>query len=98
VVEYCARKGLGFLAYSPVGGGRLNRKLPSHPALQAIARSRGVSAHVVTLAWVLSKGATVIPIPGGRTPAHVLDSMTAAELVLTQQEIEQVDQAEFSRA
>jgi aryl-alcohol dehydrogenase-like predicted oxidoreductase len=32
VVKYCADKRIGFLAYSPVGGGRLNKKLPGHPA------------------------------------------------------------------
>ena len=33
VVRYCAEQGIGFLAYSPTGGGRLTRKLPAHPVL-----------------------------------------------------------------
>ena len=33
VVRYCAEQGIGFLAYSPTGGGRLTRKLPEHPVL-----------------------------------------------------------------
>ena len=32
VVAHCARHGIGFLAYSPTGGGRLNLKLPDHPS------------------------------------------------------------------
>ncbi|MDD1762984.1 MAG: aldo/keto reductase, partial [Methanothrix sp.] len=80
VVDHCSRNGIGFLAYSPVGGGRLNKKLPNNPVLVPIAREHGVSAHAVTIAWVLSKGPTVIPIPAGRDPEHVRDSMKAADI------------------
>src|SRR5438128_3109064 len=34
VVAFCEREDIGFLAYSPVGGGRLNKKLPGHPVLE----------------------------------------------------------------
>ena len=45
--EYAA-KGIGFLAYSPVGGGRLNRKLPTHPAALEVGRRHGISPHAAT--------------------------------------------------
>jgi aryl-alcohol dehydrogenase-like predicted oxidoreductase len=37
VVGYCAEQSIGFLAYSPTGGGRLTRTLPAHPVLAPIA-------------------------------------------------------------
>ncbi len=98
VVAACERMGIGFLAYSPVGGGRLNRKLPAHPVLTGIAGAHGVSNHAVTLAWVLAQGRTVIPIPGARTVAHALDSVGAATLTLTPAELAAIDAAAFSRA
>lgn len=98
VLDYTEREGIGFLAYSPVGGGRLNLKLPDHPVVAAIARSRGVSAHAVVLAWVLALAPNVIVIPGARTVAHALDSVAAAELKLTAEESRAIDQAEFSVA
>jgi aryl-alcohol dehydrogenase-like predicted oxidoreductase len=98
VVAHCQRQGIGFLAYSPVGGGRLNLKLPAHPVLGPIARRHGVSPHAVVLAWVLAQGATVIPIPSARTVAHALDSPTAAGIDLTPAERAAIDGAEFSRA
>lgn len=98
VVAECARRGVGFLAYSPVGGGRLNKKLPGHPALQPIARSHGVSPHVVVLAWVLAQGETVIAIPSARTPAHAADSLTAHDIQLSAAELAAIDAAEFSRS
>ncbi len=98
VVDYCARAGIGFLAYSPVGGGRLNLKLARHPALQPIAARHGVSAHAVALAWVLAQGASVIPIPGARTAEHALDSFTAADLDLAPDDLASISSAAFSRA
>jgi aryl-alcohol dehydrogenase-like predicted oxidoreductase len=95
VVEYTGRAGLGFLAYSPVGGGRLNRKLPDHPVVADIADSRGVSPHAVVLAWVLARGPNVIVIPGARTAEHAVDSTGAADLVLTAEEDRRIEAAEF---
>lgn len=95
VVDYCAANGIGFLAYSPVGGGRLNLKLTGHPVLQPIARRLGASPHAVALAWVLAQGPTVIPIPGGRTPEHVRDAMGAARLALEPEDFTAIDRAVF---
>lgn len=98
VVKYCADNGIGFLAYSPVGGGRLNRKLPDHDVTARIARRHGASAHAVVLAWVLSRSDNVIVIPGARTVEHARDSAGAAELVLAEEDLRAIDQAEFSTA
>ena len=98
VVEYCDRNGIGFLAYSPVGGGRLNKKLPDHPVLAPIAARLSVSAHVVTLAWVLAQGSSVIVIPAGRTAEHALDSLRASRLELNPDDLAAIDEAEFSIA
>jgi len=98
VVKYCDDKGIGFLAYSPVGGGRLNKKLPDHPVAAQIAAAHGVSSHAVVLAWVLAQGPSVIVIPGARTVAHALDSITAAELELSEDELSAIDAGEFSTA
>jgi len=97
VVGYCAREGIGFLAYSPVGGGRLNKKLPSHPALLPIAKRLGATPHAVVTAWVLAQGATVIAIPGARTPEHARDAAAAGDVTLAREDLAAIDRAEFSR-
>jgi len=96
VVDYCGENGIAFLAYSPVGGGRLNKKLPNHPTVGPIADRYGVSPHAVVLAWVLAQGPSVIIIPGARTVEHVLDSAAVAEIELTPEDILEIDSAEFS--
>jgi len=98
VVEYCEKRGIGFLAYSPTGGGRLNRKLPAHPVLQPMAARLGVTSHALVLAWVLARSPSVIVIPSARTVEHALDSTGAAELVLSQADLLAITSAEFSRA
>ena len=98
VVSYCASHGIGFLAYSPTGGGRLTRTLPDHPVLARIARRLGVTAHAVCLAWVLAQGSSVIVIPSARRPEHATDSATAGDLQLDPADLAAIDAAEFSRA
>jgi len=98
IVGYCDQQELGFLAFSPVGGGRLNKKLPEIDALQPIATRHGVSSHALVLAWVLAQGPSVIVIPAARRSAHVSDSQAAAGVHLSEDELAAIDQAEFSIA
>ena len=98
VAAECGKRGIAFLAYSPVGGGRLTKKLPQFDVLQRIAKAHGRSVHAVVLAWVRTKGPTVVPIPGARTVEHALDSARSVSVALTPEEIAEIDTAEFSRA
>jgi aryl-alcohol dehydrogenase-like predicted oxidoreductase len=98
VVDYCARNGIGFLAYSPVGGGRLNRKLPDHSALRPIAAKHSATPHEVVLAWVLAQGETVLVIPGARSVERARSSVRSADLTLDRDDLAAIDGAEFSTA
>jgi len=98
VVQHCTERGIGFLAYSPTGGGRLNRKLPAHPVLQPMAARLGTTPHALVLAWVLARSPSVIVIPSARTVEHALDSVSAAALTLSEADLAAITTAEFSRA
>ena len=54
-------------------------------------RAHGVSPQQVCLAWLLARGEHVIPIPGASRPASVVDSLAAADLVLTPEELARLD-------
>lgn len=97
VLKYCEGEGIGFLAYSPLGGGRLNKKLPAHPAAQAVARRHGVTPHQLILAWVLAKSPAAIPIPGASRPENARASAGAASIDLPAADIAEIDRAPFSR-
>jgi aryl-alcohol dehydrogenase-like predicted oxidoreductase len=98
VVSYCTEHGVGFLAYSPTGGGRLNRKLPAHPVLQPMAARLGVTPHALVLGWVLARSPAVIVIPSARSVEHAVDSASAADLTLSESDLAAITTAEFSRA
>jgi aryl-alcohol dehydrogenase-like predicted oxidoreductase len=98
VVEYCTRQGIGFLAYSPTGGGRLNRTLPTHPVLRSISARVGATPHALVLAWVLASSPAVLIIPSARRVEHALDSTTAGTLQLSRADLAAITAAEFSRA
>jgi aryl-alcohol dehydrogenase-like predicted oxidoreductase len=98
VAEECALRGITFLAYSPVGGGRLAKKLPMFEVLQRIARDHSATVHAVVLAWVRAQAKTVVPIPAARKVEHALDSASAAGLALSEHELRAIDESEFDRA
>jgi aryl-alcohol dehydrogenase-like predicted oxidoreductase len=95
VVDYCADNNITFLAYSPVGGGRLAKKLPKFPLMQSLAEKYNATPHAVTLAWVRSKGSTVVRIPGARKEEHARDSANAARLQLAAEDVEAIDGEAF---
>jgi aryl-alcohol dehydrogenase-like predicted oxidoreductase len=98
VLEYCSRQGIGFLAYSPTGGGRLNLKLPQHPVLQTLSARLGATPHAIVIAWLLALGPNVLPIPSARKVEHAQDSAAAADVDLSEADVQEINRAAFSRA
>lgn len=87
-LELCAEMGIAFLPWSPLGGiaqaGELGGQ---HAAFAEVAAERGVSPQQVALAWELAKADVVIPIPGASRPESVRDSVLAADLELSEEEL-----------
>jgi aryl-alcohol dehydrogenase-like predicted oxidoreductase len=97
VAQECAKRNVTFLAYSPVGGGRLAKKLTEFDVLLELARKYDRSVHAIVIAWVRAQGATVVPIPAARTIEHAVDSAGAGELVLAEGDLRAIDETEFDR-
>lgn len=88
-LDFCGEHGIAFLPWSPLGGtGGGARDIGDRFAPFAeIAADHGVSPQQVVLAWELSLGEHVIPIPGARRPESITDSAKAADLVLSPDEL-----------
>ena len=88
-LSYCDEHGIAFLPWSPLGGtGGGAREVGERFAVFGeIAQDRGVSPQQVVLAWELSLGEHVIPIPGARRPESIIDSAGAADLLLSDEEL-----------
>jgi aryl-alcohol dehydrogenase-like predicted oxidoreductase len=93
-IDTCDRLGLAFLAWSPLGGlGDAKQLADKHPAFAEIAAARGLSPQQVALAWELAQSPVVIPIPGAKRPESIRDSAAAADLELTAEELDLLDQS-----
>jgi aryl-alcohol dehydrogenase-like predicted oxidoreductase len=93
-LEECARLGIAFLPWSPLGGISNAAGLgDKFAAFAEIAEAHDVSPQVVCLAWELAKSAVVIPIPGSSRPATITDSATAVDLELSSDELARLDAA-----
>jgi aryl-alcohol dehydrogenase-like predicted oxidoreductase len=58
---------------------------------KALAEKRGCSPAQLALAYVMSKHAGTVPIPGTKHVNHLLDNLAACDIVLTPAEIAAVD-------
>jgi aryl-alcohol dehydrogenase-like predicted oxidoreductase len=73
--------------------GNLERNLPLVGRLQALARRRGVTAAQLALAWVHHRGEEVVAIPGTKRRKYLEENVLAADLVLSESELDDLSAA-----
>ena len=88
-LAYCEKEGLGFMPWSPVGGGRS----PQGGAVETVAKARGVSVYQVAIAWLLARSPVMLPIPGTSSVTHLEENVAAGKLKLTSEELKALDAA-----
>jgi len=76
----------------------LPRNLKVVEAIGAVAARHGVSNAQVALAWLLAQGDDIVPIPGTKRRATMEDSVAAADLTLTADDLATLDGAAPSGA
>lgn len=86
-LDYTVANGMAFLPWSPLGGIGKGAEVFDSSAFAEVGAELGVSAQQVALAWELSLGDSVIPIPGASRPESISDSARAADLVLTPEQL-----------
>ncbi len=73
-------------------GENLEENLSLVEHLEALAAAKGVTASQIALAWVLSRGDDIVPIPGTKRVAYLEQNVAAAEVELTGDEIAGLDE------
>ena len=86
-LEHCAKLGIAFVCWSPLGGFRKPRDESKFDPFREVAAAHGVSYQQVVLAWELAKGDHMFVIPGAHRPETILDSLNAGDLELTDEEL-----------
>ncbi len=59
--------------------------------LKSYAQTKGATPSQIALAWLLAKGPNIVPIPGTRKEAHLLENLGAAKLNLTDADVQAID-------
>ena len=72
-------------------GANLERNLTALDRFNGLARTKGCSPPQLALAWVLSKGADIVPIPGTKQRRYLEDNVRAASLPITSDEAAALD-------
>jgi pyridoxine 4-dehydrogenase len=93
-LNYCERRGIGFLPWYPYAGGKLLK--PDHPASQSlahIAARHSATVPQLSLAWLLQRSPVMLPIPGTSKVAHLEENVAAANIKLSAEDWAEVEAA-----
>jgi len=72
-------------------GDNFQKNLELVDELQAMARGKGTTAAQLALAWLLTRGENVVPIPGSRRIERLEENAAAAEITLTDNELHRLE-------
>ena len=83
-----------FRAHSPrFQGENLRHNLGLVEQLRKLAEQKGVSVAQLAIAWVLSRGADIVPLVGARTRERLAESLSALDVVLDAADLAAIEQA-----
>jgi aryl-alcohol dehydrogenase-like predicted oxidoreductase len=93
-LDLCTEMGIAFLPWSPLGGiGDAADLGTRFRVFTEVAGEVGATPQQVALAWELALSPVVVPIPGSSRPATIQASVAAADLVLTDVQLDRLDAA-----
>ncbi len=72
-------------------GENFNKNLELVNSIEQMAREKGCTASQLALAWVLAQGEDIAPIPGTKRRKYLEENARAAEIQITQADLERID-------
>jgi pyridoxine 4-dehydrogenase len=93
IVDFCAREGIAFLPYGPLGADPMQAGAPlaaGEGALGDVARELKATPTQVALGWLLHRAANLIPIPGTRSELHLEENVRSQELAFSSDQLERL--------
>jgi aryl-alcohol dehydrogenase-like predicted oxidoreductase len=83
VLAACAKDGIAFIPWYPLGAGRALRSAD----VKRVAARTGVTPAQVAIAWLLARSPVMLPIPGTGSIAHLEENVAAAGLRLAAEDL-----------
>ncbi len=80
LVDLCDQETIAFLPWAPI------QDADRMPAVLSAARRHGMSTRQIALAWLLTRSAQMLPIPGSGSADHVTENIAAVSIQLTSEE------------
>ncbi len=90
VLEYCEREGIAFIPWFPVAAGKL---AAPGGKLDEIAKKHDATVSQLSLAWLLHRSPVMLPIPGTSSVEHLEENLKAADVVLSEEEMQELEAA-----
>ncbi len=87
LIDALAQQGIAYVPFFPLGG---FTPLQSG-TLSAVAEKLGVTPMQVALAWLLARAPNIVLIPGTSSLRHLRENLAAAELVLADEVLAELD-------
>jgi aryl-alcohol dehydrogenase-like predicted oxidoreductase len=83
-----------FRRYGPrFTGENLTRNLALAERVKELAAEKGITAGQLALAWVLHRGEHIVPIPGTKRVSYLEENLAAADVALSDEEVERIAEA-----
>jgi len=90
VVEYCEKHNIAFIPWFPVAAGKL---AAPGGKLDEVSKRHGATVSQLSLAWLLYRSPVMLPIPGTSSVAHLEENLEAADIELSEAEMQEIEQA-----
>jgi aryl-alcohol dehydrogenase-like predicted oxidoreductase len=89
-LEACGERGIGFIPWFPLATGSLAQ---AGGPLDEIAERHDATPAQVALAWLLARSPVMLPIPGTGSVEHLEENLAAADVSLSEGEVEELARA-----
>jgi aryl-alcohol dehydrogenase-like predicted oxidoreductase len=87
VLSVCEQNKLAFIPWQPLAVGR------STGTVARFAGARGATPAQVAIAWLLHRSASILPIPGTRSVAHLEENLEAIRVSLSAEEAAELERS-----
>lgn len=74
-------------------GANFQKNLDLVKRIEEIAKEKGVTPSQLALAWLLTRGDDIVPIPGSRTRKHLEENAAAADIQFSSSDLARIDEA-----
>ena len=90
-VKYKSLQKISFSNFPKFSKEFLPLNMPIIEWLKTYAAKKGATPSQIALAWLLAKSESIVPIPGNRYEAHLLENLGSINFRLTKDDVQEIE-------